>query len=99
MDVQYAAVNESFKGIRVLEHPTSFYASYVLQVELGAAYCTAVGGAEVSAMFDDLNPTPHGLLTTTQCIVPVNFMPSNAIIPEDPPVDATAWASVFNLSL
>ena len=99
MDVKFGGAYETFLGLRVLQHPSSIYAGWVVQVELGADYCTNVNGAEISALFDDLNPTPHGTLTTTQCIIPVNFVPSDTIIAHEPPVDATTWVSAFNMSL
>ena len=77
------------------------FQDWVLQVEISSAYIAEayVNGCEVSARFDDMNPTEHGTSATTLCAQPVDFVPADQVITQPTPVDATAWPVAFSSAL
>ena len=77
-NIQEAGVSKPFSGIRVLRHQSMFQ-DWVVQVEISAAYIAEayVNGCEVSARWDDLNPTEHGTSAAILCAQPVDFVPAD----------------------
>jgi hypothetical protein len=96
-DTLYSASASSFTSVRVKEHPSSMYTNWAVQIYAAPAYVTTA--RQFSALWQDMNPSGHGVTANTMSILPCDFVPDATAITSPVSIDVSSWAVAYTLAL